>query len=233
MNFYKTFLDGFAHLLFPSHCIVCNGELALNEGSCCSICKEELAFTYFETTLEETKAEKLFWGRAKLKAIYAMLYYEKTNTTKPILEALKYHNRPDVGLEFGKMIGHKLKSIKAFYDVDALIPVPIHPRKKYIRGYNQSEQLAKGISEQFHVFVDKSSVYRTKNTKSQTKLGRFIRWDNVQDMFALRESIKGYKHVAIVDDVITTGSTIESIVQKIEAFAPHIQISVVSLAITK
>lgn len=226
-------MDGFIHLLFPSSCVVCNGELARSEQICCSICYSELSYTYFENSNEPTSLDHLFWGRVDISATYALLYYEKTNNVKPILQALKYKGRSDVGIQFGELLGNKLQTNKGFRTVEALIPVPIHYKKKYIRGYNQSELLAKGISKSLGVPMDKKIVSKTKHTKSQTTLGRFKRWDNVEGLFYVDETIRNYRHIAIVDDVITTGATLESIMQQIRLVAPTIKISIISLAVVK
>lgn len=228
-----SFWDGFVHLLFPSSCIVCQGELLRTEQICCSVCFSELMFTQFEQAREPTPLDQLFWGRVDVSAAYALLYYEKTNTVKPLLRALKYENRSDVGVFFGKLIGNKLIELKSFSSVEVFIPVPIHQKKRYDRGYNQSEQLVKGISTVWRLPVDKKVVSKRMHTQSQTKLGRFKRWDNVEDQFYVNTAIRQYKHIALVDDVITTGATLEAIIQQIRLISPEIQISVISLALAK
>lgn len=231
--FHHSLIDGFLHLLFPSSCVICNGELLKEETTCCSVCFSELSYTHYEKTTEPTALDHLFWGRVSVFSTYSMLFYEKHGTIKHILYVLKYKNRPDVGIEFGKLIANKLKSDEKFSSVEALIPVPLHRKKKYIRGYNQSEQLAKGIACESDIPVSTDLVKRNKHTGSQTRLGRFKRWDNVEFLFTAKESIRQYKHIALVDDVITTGATLEAIIRSIRAISPDIQISVISLAVTK
>lgn len=229
----NSFLDGFLHLLFPSACVICYGELLKAERICCSVCISELAYTHFEKAEEPTDLDQLFWGRVPVSATYSLLYYEKTNNVKPVLQALKYKNRPDVGDVFGKLLGSRLKTNSAFSSAEALIPVPLHRKKKYLRGYNQSEQLAKGIASVWNIPIDTCLIFKSKHTGSQTKLGRFTRWDNVENLFYAGEAICQYKHIALVDDVITTGATLESIIRSIRAISPQIQISVISLAVAK
>lgn len=226
-------LDGFLHLLFPSSCVVCDGELLRTEKTCCSVCFSELAFTHYEKADEPTELDQLFWGRVPVASTYSLLYYSKSNNVKPILHTLKYRNRPDVGIMFGKLIGNRVKANAAFSPVEILIPVPLHRKKKYIRGYNQSEQLIKGITSVWKITVNTNLISKDKHTQSQTTLGRFKRWDNVENLFSTKESIRQYKHIALVDDVITTGSTLESIIHSIRAVAPEIKISVISLAVAK
>lgn len=229
----QSYFDGFLHLLFPSTCVICQTELLNQEKFCCSVCYSELSYSYYEMATEPTELDQLFWGRANISSTYSLFFYNKNNNIKPLLQALKYKNRPDIGIELGKMLGEKLKSNYSFETVDILIPVPLHYKKKYIRGYNQSEKIAVGITLNWDKRVDIKSIIKERHTKSQTTFGRFKRWDNVQDMFTVNESIKNYKHIAIVDDVITTGSTLESMIQSIRQISPDIKISVISLAVAK
>jgi len=121
-----------------------------------------------------------------------------------------------------------------FKDLEALVPVPLHPKKLFTRGYNQSEKLADGISNELNIPVLKDFIVRNKNTETQTKKGRFLRWENVENKFSVgRKSNENYKHVAIVDDVITTGATLEAIIQSIQKNNPEVCISVISLALAK
>lgn len=228
-----SFWDGFVHLLFPSSCLVCQGELLRAEQICCSVCFSELMFTRFENEQEPTPLDQLFWGRVDVAATYALLYYEKTNNVKPLLQALKYNNRPDVGIFFGKLLGNKLLEQANFSSVEVLIPVPIHRKKRYDRGYNQSEQLVKGMCMIWKLQTDKKLVSKRMHTQSQTKFGRFKRWDNVENQFYVDKGIGRYKHIALVDDVITTGATLEAIMKEIRLISPEIQISVISLALAK
>ena len=229
----NVYLDGFLHLLFPSNCLCCDGELLANENSICSVCMHELPFTTFELYQEPSELDELFWGRVPVYASFSLLFYEKTNVVKPILQALKYKGRSDVGIQFGQMIGEKLIQLKAFKDVQVLIPVPIHIKKRYVRGYNQTEVLANGLAKVWNVKVDTSLISKSAHTKSQTTFGRFMRWDNVKDQFYISDKLKEYSSIAILDDVITTGATSESIMRSILEINPQIRISVISLAVTK
>lgn len=225
-------MDGLFHLIYPNECLICSTELSRSESIICVKCNSELHFTHFEIAKEATSLDKLFWGRVQLEFTYAMLYYEKTNTSKQLLSALKYNKRADVGRIFGEMVGSKLQSIEMINTIDALIPVPIHPKKEFIRGYNQSQVIADGISSKLNIPVENNFIRRAVNSKSQTKLGRFNRWDNVSGKFQLATNCP-FKHIAIIDDVITTGATLETIIEIINQKYPTIRISVISLALTK
>jgi competence protein ComFC len=231
--FRLPYVDGLSHLLFPSVCIICHEELTVDEKNCCSICEAELSYTHFEKYEEETDLDRLFWGRVPIVSSFSLLFFEKENTTRFVLHALKYKNRSDVAIDFGARIGSRLATLPKMQQIDLLIPVPIHTKKRHIRGYNQSEKLIDGIVQQFPKKVDFSIIQRKKHHQSQTKLGRFQRWDNMADLFIVNERIRNYQHIALVDDVVTTGATLEAIAQEILKIAPSIQISIISLAVAK
>jgi ComF family protein len=220
------------HLLFPSTCAICSDEWPSNEPIC-SFCRTELQYTGFEHYSEPTELDKLFWGRVSLVGTFALLYFYKNSSTQKILHALKYGNKPETGIILGKEIGHKIKDLEFKIDADVLIPVPLHPKKQFARGYNQSEQLAKGISEITGIPTDNRFIGKLQHTSSQTRRGRFSRWDNVSGNFGLNKIKSSYKHILIIDDVITTGATLEAMIQSIRTVYPELRISIISLALTK
>ena len=222
------------HLIYPNSCLICQKELIKSSDQICPFCKTELQYTYFERYEEPTILDQLFWGRVNLKATFALFFFEKGKKVQPILHALKYKYKPEIGVQFGQMIGRKLNDIEGFKGLEALIPVPLHPKKLFVRGYNQSEKLANGISNELNIPVLKDFIVRDKNTETQTKKGRFLRWENVENKFSVgKKSHQEYKHIAIVDDVITTGATLEAIIQSIQKNNPEVCISVISLALAK
>lgn len=221
-----------SHLVYPNVCIICDGELSSSEHSICSFCFHELEFTHFEKYTEPTPLDKLFWGRVQLENTYSLLHFEKERSTQKILHALKYKHNAQVGVEFGRLIGDKMKSLSYCQTLDAIIPVPLHPKKEFQRGYNQSAELAKGISEVTGIPIDDAFLKKISHTGSQTSKGRFSRWDNVSQNFGLRTQGQ-FKHILIVDDVITTGSTLESIIRMVTENYPDLRISIVSLALAK
>ncbi len=229
-----NWMRNIVHLIYPNTCLICQKELTESSSEICPFCKADLQYTYFERYDEPTILDQLFWGRINLKGTFALFFFEKGKKVQPILHALKYKDKPEIGVQFGEMIGRKLNEIEAFKDLDALIPVPLHPKKLFIRGYNQSEKLADGISNQLTIPVLNDFILRNKNTETQTKKGRFLRWENVENKFSVgKKSHQDYKHIAIVDDVITTGATLEAIIQSIQKNNPEVCISVISLALAK
>ncbi len=227
----SSVISDLSHLVFPNTCVACEKELTKNERFICSFCSMNLSPTNFHLYKEATSMDQLFWGRVNIKKTYAHLFFEKHKTTQHILFTLKYKNNDQIGQYFGGEIGKNLQQIPEFHNVDAYIPVPLHPKKEFIRGYNQSEALAKGICQQLNSQLDTNSVTRIRHSSSQTKKSRFQRWDNVDSIFKAKNTLLKYNHVVLVDDVITTGSTIESLVHAMLKKNPKLSISVVTLAI--
>jgi ComF family protein len=228
----KNYSDGLGHLIFTNVCLHCNNELILSEKYLCFTCWEQLESTYFEKEQQANKVERIFWGRVKIKHACSVYFYAKGSVSQSLIRALKYDFKAPLGIYLGelmaqKLVGHPLSKC------DFLLPVPIHPRKKFARGYNQSELLARGLSKSWGTPILKQLVRKKGYTKSQTKLDRFGRWDNVQDIFRSTELLKSRSHVLIVDDVITTGATLEALVRAIQVVNPDIQISLLSFAFTK
>ena len=222
------------HLIYPNSCLVCESELSIYQEHICPFCEQQLDFTYFERYHEPTILDQLFWGRVPLVGTYAYIFYDKHKSAQPILHALKYKNKPEIGFYAGTKIAENLKKIYAFDSVDALVPVPIHPKKEFDRGYNQSAKIADGIASVLNIPVVLDFIKSIKHTSSQTNKGRFLRWDNVEKKFSSTiVTEKTYSHIALVDDVITTGATLEAIVRKIQENNPEIRVSIISLALTK
>ena len=225
------FFTDVAHLIFPQQCVGCEKELSRSERQLCAFCESDLTLTNFHLYEEPTLVDKLFWGRLVLKATYAHLFFEKDKASQKILFNLKYKNKPQLGVFFGRKIGEVISPLACFEDVDAFLPVPLHPKKAFIRGYNQSEVLAQGICDVMKKPLDISTIQRTHHTETQTKKSRFQRWDNVNEKFKVSDKVLNYKHVVLVDDVITTGSTIESVATALRKKNPSLSISVVTLAV--
>lgn len=222
-------LQAVGALIFPEACLFCKTELTTEEKHVCGICELELKRTYFEWFKDRSALDKLFWGRVKLDKTFALYYFNSETAIREILHQLKYQHKEKLGIDFGKKIGSVLKESELFFDLDALIPVPIHHKKKFIRGYNQSELLASGISSELLIPVLKNQATKRKHTSSQTKKSNQERWENVASVFQ-SQNLSEYKHVALVDDVITTGSTIESLANELLKSNNHLKISVISLA---
>ena len=224
--------DDLSHLIYPNICLICDKETPNKKVQICHLCETELHHTHFENYLEETKLDKLFWGRVQIEATYSLLNFEKENSTQAILHGIKYQNKKNLALEMGIRIGNQLLKMDKFDYLDCLIPIPLHHKKEYQRGYNQSLLIAEGISQITSIPYLEKALTRIKHSESQTKKGRFKRWENVQQTFLIDKiALKNYKHIALVDDVVTTGATLEACVQEIQNNYPELKISIISLAI--
>jgi ComF family protein len=230
---YSKIINYLDHLFFPDECVICENEIQNNHTFICHLCEPEIEYSKMENNAINQKTEKLFWGRIKIEKGFSLLYFQKGNNTQKILHTIKYQNRKQFTIEMGKRIGKAIQKNNLMPELDALIPVPIHQKKQFDRGYNQSELLCKGLTDIIKIKTSTDLITRKKNNKSQTKLNKYMRWDNSQNLYQVSEKLKNnnWKHIAIVDDVITTGSTIESIAKEILLVNPSIKISVISLAI--
>lgn len=220
------------HLVYPENCVACTNELTGNEEHICSICDADLTETSHHLFTEASSFDKLFWGRIQLHSTFALFSFEKGAVIQRLLFQFKYHHTQTIGTVFGARIGKRMSSVQKYQDVEVLLPVPLHPKKEFVRGYNQSLALAKGISNSTEIPYDDAVLKRKHNNATQTKKDRFDRWENVSSIFTVSKKICAYRHVAIVDDVVTTGSTIEALVHSIRAVHPEVKISVITLAIT-
>ena len=155
--------------------------------------------------------EKLFWGRLPITAATAQYYFSKDSLVQHLMHRFKYKGDRELGLFLGRLIGYQLNQTNRFKEIDCLIPLPLFPSKERKRGYNQATLLCEGIAEVLHKPVIKDAVIRTIYTESQTKKNRIERWQNMEGRFQLinEAAVKG-KHILLIDDVITTGATLEA-----------------------
>lgn len=226
------FIRELIHLIYPETCLVCEQELGRSEEHICSFCSQDLERTFFESHEDPTPMDQLFWGRQKVQSTYAHYQFKKGGGIQRLLFNLKYGKNSQLGVFLGESIGKVIKDNTGKYAFDVLVPVPLHPKRLFHRGYNQSELLANGISNIASIPTDVSLIKRRENNRSQTGKSRFERWDNVESIFNVNKSVlSNYSHIAIVDDVVTTGSTLEAIISEIRSVNPDIDISIVTLAI--
>jgi ComF family protein len=227
----QNFWSNIVHLVFPNSCLACEKELAPSDQHICAFCRNDLSLTQYDKYTEPSPMDKLFWGRVEITSTYAHFFFDKNKASQDILFGLKYKGNEKVGHYFGKEVGDILANHPSFNKANVLIPVPLHPKKKFIRGFNQSEVIANGIQESSNIPIALNLIRRNKHSETQTKKDRFERWDNVSSIFSVSDEIKSIDHAIIVDDVITTGSTMESIIRSLRSKNPALSISVVTLAI--
>jgi ComF family protein len=222
------YLHGFFSLLYPKYCVVCKSSLFGNEEIICTVCRHSLPVTRFHLS-DQNPVEQLFRGRLLIQFATSLLYFDKGSKYRNLVHQLKYQGRRDVGIFLGRMLGSTLKE-SGMQQPDFIVPVPLHRKKQRRRGYNQSELIARGISEVLNVIVCTNALRRTVFTDTQTRRKRYERWTNVENVFRSSgsEFLKG-KHILLVDDVITTGATLEAAANQILKIE-NTTVSVASLA---
>lgn len=220
--------ESLLHLAFPHVCAGCGSDLLQKDQLVCLRCFDALPLTSFHLH-GNNPVEKLFWGRMPITYGTAQYYFTKESLVQHLMHQIKYRGNKELCLFIGRLMGEQLKSSNRFLNVDVLVPLPLFPKRERKRGYNQAAVLCEGIAEALSKPVLKKVISRTMHTESQTKKNRIQRWENMKDHFSLLNSevLKG-KHVLLVDDVITTGATLEACGQEILK-AESVQLSVATL----
>lgn len=198
------------HLFYPHLCAGCKSDLLSVHDPICPLCIASLPETGFEKIVDNP-VEKTFYGRIPLKAATAAYYFSKGSALQHIIHALKYEKNQKAGLVLGRLLGNQLKHETRFNEAYVLIPVPMHPAKQKQRGYNQAAVIAKGISKVTGWPLCEDAVIKPIQTDTQTKKGRNDRWENMRAGFQIKHSsVLQNKQILLVDDVLTTGATLEA-----------------------
>jgi len=215
-------------IFFPKLCIGCNKPLLKNEEFICTHCYFHLPATKYHLQ-KENPLEKIFWGRVKIERAFSFLFFRKGNITQYVLHELKYKGNKELGKYIGKIYAEKLKG--CIGDIEAVAAIPLHKSKLLKRGYNQSDFFAEGLSCFLNIENASTALTRNIATETQTKKSRYERWENVNSIFNVSDiSALKDKHVLLVDDVITTGATIEACANELIQSA-NCKISVASIAV--
>lgn len=205
-----SIIDDFLAILFPRTCEICGNSLFKNEYLICTRCFGLLPYTNWHKD-EKNPLHAVFWGKVNLNGVTAMLYFHPKNRVQKLLHKLKYKGVRELGVLMGKKYGLLLKNAQPYNSIDYIIPVPLHPDKFKSRGYNQSEEFAKGLSLSMNIPQLNNQLFRKIASSTQTKKTKIERWENVKDIFEIQDSsLLEEKHILLVDDVITTGSTLEA-----------------------
>mgnify|MGYP002853198146 CR=1 FL=1 len=230
----KTLLQGgwkgLRDLFYPPCCMSCGNALVDNETVVCQECLDKMPYTY-SIGNRQNQVENLFWDIKKLQKAGAYCYYKHETPIVTLIHKLKYYQKPKIGEFLGELAGRDIMLTNFAEDVDFLVPVPLHPKREKKRGYNQSELICNGISKVTGIPVDITHLKRKRNTSSQTLQSMEERYVNLNDAFSVDMpwSWRG-KHILLVDDVITTGTTIRECIRQITPIHKT-KVSVFSLAV--
>ena len=216
-------------LIYPTVCAACGRSLYRNENCICTHCHYKLPQTKFHLSAINPVA-KLFWGRVSLNAACSYYSFSKGGSVQKLVHQLKYQGRKEIGVTIGKFYGTELRDSISFRSVNTIVPVPLHEEKNRKRGFNQSEVFAQGISAGMDLPMDPANLVRVKATTTQTRRSRYDRWKNVETVFKIKdhEKLEG-RHVLLVDDVVTTGATLEACAQAILK-VPGTMVSIATIA---
>jgi ComF family protein len=214
MNFLSRALSDFTWILFPELCASCSRPLFTGENCICTLCRFHLPRTFFHLQ-EDNPVVRHFWGKVRVRNASAYYYFSKGEKVQKLIHQLKYKGRKDVGVEIGRLMGYELRSTE-YEKAEIIIPVPLHKKRLKKRGYNQSDCFAEGLAEALKIKFDPEGLLRTEETSTQTRKHRFERYRNVENVFSVRDQValQG-KTILLVDDVITTGSTLISCAETI------------------
>ena len=213
---FSEIFDDFISLIYPTCCINCEDLLQKKELHICTQCRLELPLTNFHLQPTDNTITQRFWGKVPLRFAMAYLLFSKKSVVQDLLHNLKYNSQPEIGEMLGMWYGSQLKEADFAAQFDLIIPVPMHPKKRVLRGYNQSDAFAKGLSVTMEIDWQADALIKIKHTTSQTKKSRMARAENVRNVFEVKNpaQLKG-KNILLVDDVITTGATLESCAEKL------------------
>ncbi|HVY76806.1 MAG TPA: phosphoribosyltransferase family protein [Puia sp.] len=224
-------LAALAHLFFPHTCCGCGSDMLGDDEILCLSCQAEMPFTGFED-YPDNPVERIFWGRLPIKAAAAHLYFTQHAAVQESIHQFKYKGRKDIGSYFGRSMGKSLRQSARFQDCSLVAPLPLHPSKEKKRGYNQASMLSDVIAKVLGIPAAPEALKRVTGTISQTHKNRIARWQNMANKFEVNEPEKLVgQHVLLVDDVVTTGATLEACAATLLAIE-GVTVSVAALAYT-
>lgn len=220
------------HIFYPNLCVICDSHLIQNENVLCTLCRHDLPLTNF-TNYQNNKVTQSFYGKVIIDKGYALLFYRKKGPTLKLIHELKYKNNEKIGIFFGNWLGELLKENNEFKEIDFIIPVPLHPKKLRERGYNQVSKFGERLSFYLQTPYVENELIRISATKTQTFKARFERFTNTNTKFLLKNpKLFNNKHVLLIDDVITTGATLEACAKEFKK-STNCKISVLTMAYTE
>lgn len=221
------------NLIAPQACVVCGSRLAIDEEVVCVSCNLHLPRTGYAANALDNEMARRFWGRIPVERAAALFYYEAGSEVSNIIYDLKYHNHPEIGSIMGRMAAEEFANEGFFEGIDLMIPIPLEKKRQRRRGYNQSMEIARGVSEVTGIPIMADAVARTAFDESQTHKSLAQRMESVENAFRAREGIDlDGKHILIIDDIVTSGATVCACVKALTNCG-DIKVSVMSLGMAK
>lgn len=219
-------------IFFPEVCLCCNDYLASGESVICLSCRHDFPLTNFSFE-KDNLIEKSFYGRIPLENATSLFYFFKKGNVQHLIHELKYKKQQKAGTFMGDWLGEQLVESERFKAIDCIIPVPLHRKKLRKRGYNQVTTFGESLAKKLDIPYCENILTRVSSTKTQTKKMRFDRWKNVQELFHVQNNFAlENKHILLIDDVITTGATLEACYDALK-MTKNLKISIACMAYTK
>ena len=227
---HRMFTD-FVSMLFPEYCLMCSGPLERGEESICIHCKYNLPVTNHHLS-SSTEVLQKFWGKVPIRYAWAYLKFTKQGNVQKVLHKLKYNGHQQIGITLGHWYGHELSAASLNKEFDLILPVPLHPNKLKKRGYNQSDTFAKGLSDSMGLPWYHNVLQKGTFNETQTNKRRLERWQNVKDVYCVKDAtVIANQRILLVDDVVTTGSTLEACaLTLVEAACKEVSIATIATA---